>query len=212
MRHQSAVRSQQSAVTQARIPLRTTNYGLRTTRGFTLIELVVTLAIITLISGLVLSNHAKFGSVVTLENLAYDSAFAVRKAQVYGISVYGSGTGSFAPGYGVYLNRSTPDRFWIFADTNGNGVYESGTEPQLETESYRSGYTITALCVTPTSGSEDCSPTRLDIVFRRPEPGAFIYANGTTVVQYSQSRFSIRSPQGDTKNVVVDVSGQITVR
>ena len=44
-------------------------------KGFTVIELLVVTAIIVIVTALVLSNHAKFGSIVVLERLAYQVAF-----------------------------------------------------------------------------------------------------------------------------------------
>lgn len=207
---QSAVRSQQPEIHSGVHPLRATDYRLRT-RAFTLIELVVVTAIMTIITGLVLANNAKFGSVITLENLGYDVGLAIRKAQVYGISVRGSG-GVFAPGYGAHFEAASPDSFWLFPDYNNNGLYDAGSEVQLESETFRAGYRMVGLYATNDSNSLGASRTKLDVLFKRPEPGAYIYADGTTATQYSQAQIVIQSPQGDIKTVVVDVAGQITVK
>jgi prepilin-type N-terminal cleavage/methylation domain-containing protein len=78
MNTKSAVRSQQSAVTQARIPLRTTNYGLRTIRGFTLIETLVAISILTIA---VVSPMALTAQALTTAYYARDQITAFYLAQ-----------------------------------------------------------------------------------------------------------------------------------
>src|SRR3989344_6847475 len=75
-------------------------------RAFTLVELVVVLAIFTLISSVVLANHSRFNGSVLLGSLAYDIALSIREAQVYGLSVKQhtvAGVGQFQIGYGIHF-------------------------------------------------------------------------------------------------------------
>src|SRR3989344_4615422 len=50
-------------------------------RGFTLVELMVVTGILVVITSLILANNTRFGGAVLLENLAYDIALSMRKAQ-----------------------------------------------------------------------------------------------------------------------------------
>src|SRR3989344_4125727 len=105
-------------------------------RGFTLIELVVTSAIILLITTFVLFQQTKFNSSTLLRSLTYSMALSVRQAQVYGTSVRESapGSGFFAQGYGIYFpgTGAGADTFYLFPDIapspNGNGSYDSASE------------------------------------------------------------------------------------
>ena len=67
------------------------------------------------------------------------------------------------------------------------------------------------LCTTSGSGSEVCGRSKLDVVFKRPEPAAYVRANGETTL-YNRGRVVLSSPRGDLRSIVVEVSGQISVQ
>ena len=56
-------------------------------RGFTLIEMMVSVGIFALITTLIMVSGRSFGGSVLLTNLAYDVALSVRRAQTFGINV-----------------------------------------------------------------------------------------------------------------------------
>lgn len=100
--------------------------------GFSLVELLVTLGIMTVMMGVLFLNYGAFSSRVELESLSYEVALAFREAQVYGVAVKESTTGAEEfPAYGVNVSmpQSPPPElksFELFADTNppgGDGVY-----------------------------------------------------------------------------------------
>jgi prepilin-type N-terminal cleavage/methylation domain-containing protein len=49
-------------------------------KGFTLVELMVTVGIFTIISGLLLARYSNFNQGIILTNLAYDIALTIRSA------------------------------------------------------------------------------------------------------------------------------------
>jgi len=187
-----------------------------TRRGFSLIELLVSVGILAFISSVILANHSRFNSQLLLGNLAYDVALSVRQAQVFGLSVreFKSST-TFDTGYGVHITSSDPNTYIIFADTNKNGVYDSGSDGIADTFSVRRGFAISDICATLTGVSEICNSTggvdSIDIVFLRPEPDANIYINGTNATRYSQGRIEVSSPSGTTRSVDVESTGQISI-
>jgi len=93
--------------------------------GFTLFEMLVTLAIMITLSGVVFFNHTKFESETEITNLAYQIALSVRQAQQYSVSVKQSGT-SFDATYGLHFSRGARTEYILFADRDGNGLYTSG--------------------------------------------------------------------------------------
>ena len=55
-------------------------------RGFSLAELIVSIAIFLFISSVVMVSQHNFGGKILITNLAYDVALGIRQAQVYGSS------------------------------------------------------------------------------------------------------------------------------
>jgi prepilin-type N-terminal cleavage/methylation domain-containing protein len=182
------------------------------TSGFTLIELLVVTALIIIISTVVLINNNKFGGVVQLENYAYDVALTIREAQVYGISVQRYGGSNFSVGYGMHFDMGSPTSYVLFADAASTGIYTTGE--LVNSTTITRGYYIKSLCVTDSSPTpvKTCSPstTSIDVLFVRPEPDAYIRANGLSGT-FRSADIVLASPQGETMAVSVYSNGQITV-
>lgn len=169
-----------------------------------------------IVSSVILASNSNFGGKILLENLAYDMALTVRQAQVYGISTQRFGANNYSAGYGLHFAMSSPALYVLFADAvTANGLYDSGE--LVQSIAIERGYTIQKLCATPINGSEDCTLTQLDILFKRPEPDAWISANGTSCILLSGScqesaRIFVNSPRGDVYSILVDVNGQVSVQ
>ncbi len=191
-------------------------------RGFTLVELLVVTGIIILVSGVVLANNNRFGGRILLENLAYDVALSVRQAQVYGISVHTFG-GNFGAGYGMHFDINSPATYVLFADAvSPNGLYDgcpnSASCELVQSTTIQGGYKIVDLCTTAGGSSvETCNLNMLDVLFKRPEPDAFISANGTSGVANpgalsEDGRIIVQSPRGDRMSILISAPGQISVQ
>jgi prepilin-type N-terminal cleavage/methylation domain-containing protein len=190
--------------------------------GFTLIELIVVMAIFTFLTTVILANNARFGGVILLENLAYDIGLSIRKAQVYGIAVRGFGGSDFDLGYGIHFDSATPTTYVLFGDVYptgaGNGLYESDQGELVESITMQGGFRVANVCATAGGGAEEsCGLGTLDIFFRRPEPDAYISANGVSGVVdqaalQQQGRILLESPRGDQISVVIEATGQIAVQ
>jgi prepilin-type N-terminal cleavage/methylation domain-containing protein len=197
-------------------------------RGFTLIELLVVTAIIVVITAFVLLRQGRFDSSTLLRSLTYSVALTVRQAQVYGVSVRGAqvaGNIQFAPAYGVQFND--PTSYLLFADINGSGEYEQGTDALVQTFKLGRGFKISKFCGILASGQQ-CSPadiTKLTIIFRRPNPDACIaaYPGNDTVCTTNASgpagspftgayiQLSAADDSTNTHAIEVSTTGQIEV-
>ena|SRR3989344_1885977 len=166
--------------------------------GFTLFEMLVSVAIITIVSGVVFFNHSKFKTDTEITNIAYRTALSVREAQVYGISVKQfnpSGEGeTFEVSYGLHFNQNVDDAFILFADGNGDGLYTLPLGPNnddmscdtapgsecIEKVSIGRNNRIKGWCGILWSNPDDETCFRsgatdnhfLDIKFKRPNPDA----------------------------------------
>lgn len=134
------------------------------TRGFSLIELLVTLAISTVIAGGILVRFDAFDSVVVLKSIAYEIALTVREAQVYAVSAAGDSSGTFRTPYGVAFSTAAPQQYLLFEDSNDNGVYDTGGDTIVTTYTMNGKYAIQDLC-----SQFVCGRNALSVIFRRPE-------------------------------------------
>jgi len=179
---------------------------MKTTSGFTLVELLVSIAIFTLITTMAVFNHAQFNGSVLLTNLAYEIALSVRQAQTYGISVKQTATFSFDSGYGVHIDLSTPTSYTLFEDKTGgvSHVHDAG-DTDLQVFNITRGNRIGKICL---NGVQPCNATSVDISFIRPNPDAYIMSGGTSA---TKAEICLTSPQGMMRKVVVESTGQISV-
>jgi prepilin-type N-terminal cleavage/methylation domain-containing protein len=147
-------------------------------RGFTLVELLVTISIFVILTGVVLFSQSKFDSTILLTNLAYDTALTIRQAQTYGVNVKESfnpfvvGGGSAFNSYGVYFDNcaltnpgcgETNKSFILFTDL-GNYIWTLFADDPLGCNqaagcvnrySIKRGNYISRLCVSDVS-NEAC--------------------------------------------------------
>lgn len=198
-------------------------------RGFTLVELLVAISIMTVISMSLMFNYNVMNSRLTVDNLAHQTAQWVRATQVSAMSVRHTTDNSKYPGYGLHFERATPSQFVFFADLDGDKHYaqltgvqkcgDSGVECQ-KTITLLHGNTITALCGESggVPAASDCSPltylASLDIIFTRPDPDAIIYGDDTSGVQtlYSTVNITLSSIKGYSRTVGVWTTGQVSVQ
>jgi prepilin-type N-terminal cleavage/methylation domain-containing protein len=194
-------------------------------RGFTLVELVVVMGIGVLIMTTIVGGQSKYTDAVALKGLANDVSLDLRQAQVYGISVKVSPTDNtdFNGIYGLSFNKSYVSDYIAFKEGSGtSGVYDSNNHTSCSGEcllinTINRGNKINQLCRIPNSGSEDCTLGRADITFVRPSTEArIIYFNSSGGVVsgtgYKGLRTEFISPGGLKRSVVIYTSGQISVQ
>ena len=148
-------------------------------RGFTLIEMLVVLAIITIISAIVFTGQSSFNKTVLVTDTAYDIGLSLREAQTFGLSsrkfTDSAGVVTTNAGYGVHFSSGSPKSYWIFADVYtpsggtpvawcptglagtpeakpGDCQYNSANEV-MQTYQLNNGFTISDICGTNTANT-----------------------------------------------------------
>lgn len=174
-------------------------------RGFTLIEMLIVIAIIMVLAVIALTSQSSFNRSFLLANTAYDVALTIRGAQNYGVG--GQTIGASSVGYGVDFQLASPRAFILFADSfpdvNGTPLchpvksgeppppnpapgdcrYEAGSDVQAASYKIGNGISIQDFCVDVPSGATDnweCASggsfAQLDIVFARPNATTYMAA------------------------------------
>lgn len=194
--------------------------------GFTLLELMVVIAMSVLLIAVVTSQNRTHTSRILYDDVAHKIALSIRQVQSYGISSreytnVGGGGNSFCSGYGVVfiLTGGVGTTYQIFADipaagptgficSPAIGPYDGG-DPILETITLKRG-NVSRLCATDPSAStpEDCSLASLSIVYQRPNPEPVI--NGDA--RYVSARIVLSFPGSITKEIIIRNTGQISVQ
>ncbi len=210
-------------------------------KGFTVIEMLVALAIFVTFTGITLFNYPRFSNKVSLDLLAHNVALTVRQAQTYGLAVKAFPGVIPFPAYGVHFElagiETNPIKsFILFADecptATPDKLYKlsgcpsppPGTDPEFfEKFTIPPGTnSITALCaneplVDPknpaaSTGCSSLASTFIDITFKSPRPDARIYLNGNTATAASDAEIIFSNSRGDAKAIVISKTGQISIR
>lgn len=189
--------------------------------GVSMIELLVAISVITLVTGFVLVQRSSFSRSVNLQNVAQETALAIRQAQIYGTSNRGSSIGSDIDAYshGVHFNSSNPKEFRLSRYTVSSGASEN---QEIERYQLPDPMEIVELCLVNDDnavGDYSCAdnsgasqPSELTIMFTRPNPDADFYnASGSEITGYSHAAVILEHTSGRKRAIIVGATGFITV-
>lgn len=208
-------------------------------RGFTLVEMMVVLAIIVIVTVIALLGQSSFNRSLVLTETAYTIAFSIRQAQFLGISGRTTAGVSDA-GYGVYFENNQTGSYRLFADTSpgrtnnlqdgsvcpGRSVatgqeakpgdcIRNGSSEDVTTYTLNNGFRIARFCGIAASGAETCSGdlTSLNISYLRPNTQSIIVGTrGGLRYSYTGARINVTSPDGAAERcVVVSKAGHVSV-
>lgn len=94
-------------------------------RGFSLIEMLVSLAVMLLIFGIVYPRYRVVARRSSLLSASYEASQRLREAQDLALSSE-KVNGKTPDGYGVYFDMATPGLYRLYADLNNNAQFDGG--------------------------------------------------------------------------------------
>lgn len=177
--------------------------------GFSLIEVLITSAIIGIVTAIVVVRYGAFNSSVLLRNQAYEVALAIREAQVYSVSVRGEG-GNFRDAYGIHIENLPTQQYILFVDADDDGEYDADEE--VDTFTVDSRFEISEVCL-GTVSAPGCGKDSMTVTFKRPDfdanmrssPAAGSLANRGAITLEPASRGS------GTRTILIQSTGLISV-
>jgi len=181
-------------------------------KGFTLIEMMVVIAIFGILTAIVVGNYSKFTNDTILTNMAYEMALSIREAQIYGVAVSNRDT-DFDNKFGINFTTATGDGsvFHLFEDSNNDNEYGSsgscsGIGGDVCQQEYILQRGVKIVDLRTSSNSSVCSnPDVLNIIFDRPNPEPIITCDANL------AQITLESPEGTKRYVFVRGNGQIFV-
>lgn len=195
-------------------------------RAFTLVELMVVIAIASIIMTALVIQQNKWNDEIAVNTQAYELALFLRQAQMYSLAVrenVGTTGDRFNTSYGILVNIDNNSvgttNYSFFADHNLNNVLNTGE--LIETKNLTRGVRIARFCGLNSSGTLQCSDNtpsnerKVSITFLRPHPNAYIkflnQADGVVSSINPPVRIYLKSENGRESVVKVEANGQISI-
>ena len=186
-------------------------------KGFTLVELLVSIFIIILMSGIIFANYRVGGQQFALQRSANKLAQDIRRAQQMAM-----GASEFcptppcppnptqtSPGYGIILDKVWGiKKYRLYADTNGNNEFFNPNDPLVEDPiDLESGVIIKEI------SSPSTSYNSVSINFASPDPTVNIKFNVDPGGQPKTIiTLALATDPNKTKTVEVNKAGLIEIK
>lgn len=187
-------------------------------RGFSLVEVLITSAIIGIITAIVVVKYGAFNSSILLRNQAYEIALAIRQAQVFSISVR-SDTTDFRDEYGIHvaLVDGKAQLVTLFVDSvTDNDAYDGpGSGEEVEELYLDSRFEIYELCVWNTLPKACAGVDDLSVVFKRPDFDAKISSSDVSAgAEQVNGEIHIQGTNSSsvTRTIFINGTGQVSVQ
>ena len=179
-------------------------------RGFSLLEVLITAAIIGIVTALVVVRYGAFNNSVLLKSQAFEIALDLRETQVFAVSVRGRGS-QFREEYGMYFDMANQNQYLLFLDDDANGddsPVEFDAGEQIATSTIDSRFEISQLC------ANACAATLDDITisFERPDFDARFHTTTSGAGSLQDVSIVLNSLTGSEQRTInISATGQITV-
>lgn len=170
----------------------------RSQRGFTLVEMIVVIAILAMLSVLVVANFRNSEKINAVRLGAEQFVGALREAQNYAMAQkrIGDPPTSEVPagGFGVSVRKLQPPfvNYTLFADTDGIAGYNAAKDITIRSETLPRYAQFTSM------RADDVEKDEFSVIFL-PPAAAVVFGDlgGGLVPNYSKATFAIKSTDAD---------------
>ena len=179
-------------------------------RGFTIIEMLVVIAIVGIFSALILGS----GFSDSNNRAKDDSAINEVLLSLKEVQSWGTGSREFAEsydsGFGVYLEKDA-GRYVLFGEDTrdnkyGGDVGDDDKKELVEKKELRSSFIVDKICV---NEGEVCDFNEVNFVYRRPNLGPIITVDGSGTIESAEIYF--KNGRGVEKKLVVSSLGKLYI-
>ncbi|QQG46147.1 MAG: prepilin-type N-terminal cleavage/methylation domain-containing protein [Candidatus Niyogibacteria bacterium] len=181
--------------------------------GFTLLELVVTVGVVLIISLLILADFPEFTRRLELSRTAQAVASSFRQAESAALAVREFSAEVF-PAYGLHFENLPAKSYVFFADidqdyktSSPDGFYDGPSE-EVDTFTINTPVEIYKICGGESGEGADCSITRLDVLYARPNPDIYII---TDKGSFLNVEIFVRLTTGAEKKIAIWTTGQLSI-
>ena len=180
--------------------------------GFSLIEIMVVVGILTIINTMIFASYPEFSQKLSLKRTSEEVALIARQAQSYALGIKKSALGSDDYfGFGVHFDKTAPTTIILFTDSDSDKSYDDGELFQkftIDTGDYISE--LTTVAYDEFGAPVPTAVNILDAVYPRAASVATITAD-IDIANPSYAKVTIKSPRGGEKYIKIWISGQIEV-
>ncbi len=172
-------------------------------KGFTLIEMMVVISIISIMTVIAISNYNAQRKSKEFSFAAKKLAEDIRKTQNNSVNVLKHGLDDTSGGYGIHLSTSAANEYIIFLDTepalSKDKKYTDGSDVKIETITFPAGITI--------GNMNGGSVADADVVFLPPYGKVSVIFDGTEQIGATLEINLTKNAQ--TKTVKINYEGKI---
>ncbi|MCA9363224.1 prepilin-type N-terminal cleavage/methylation domain-containing protein [Candidatus Kaiserbacteria bacterium] len=180
--------------------------------GFGLIELLVSISILTIVMGAIMAQQNSYNGAVLLRSQAYDLALSIREVQLATVSVQGF-AGDYRTNLGIYFDLDTSS---LYGDRQAFHVYRDNSSPNIydPVEKYGvQGNLDKRFEISEIRNENGNSIEQLSIIFQRPNFDAKFYNTSGDEINSQFVEIDVSEIGGGAvRTVEVTKTGQISVQ